>query len=59
MLALVVTLKERYDDMVEELLKNEKVNGYECRPEYIGNSFIPCSLTVIAKKWTRSFYRKK
>lgn len=47
---IVVTLKDRYDDMVEDLLENEKVNGYECKPEYRGNSFIPCSLTVIAKK---------
>lgn len=47
---VVVKLKDRYDDMVEELLNNEKVNGYECKPEYRGNSFIPCSLTVIAKK---------
>lgn len=47
---VVVTLKDRYDDMVEELLKQEKVNGYECKPEYRGSSFIPCSLTVIAKK---------
>jgi hypothetical protein len=47
---IVVTLKDRYDNMVEELLKQEKVNGYECRPEYRGTSFIPCSLTIIAKK---------
>lgn len=47
---VVVTLKDRYDDMVEELLKQEKVNGYECTPEYKGKSFIPCSLTVVAKK---------
>lgn len=46
----VVMLKDRYDDMVEHLLEQEKVNGYECKPEYRGNSFIPCSLTIIAKK---------
>ncbi|GKX66415.1 hypothetical protein [Inconstantimicrobium mannanitabidum] len=47
---VVVMLKDRYDDMVENLLVQEKVNGYECKPQYRGNSFIPCSLTVIAKK---------
>lgn len=47
---VVVTIKERYDDMVEDLLKKERVNGYECKPEYRGSSFIPCSLTIIAKK---------
>ncbi len=47
---VVVTLKDRYDDMVENLLEQEKVNGYECKPEYRDNSFIPCSLTIIAKK---------
>ena len=39
---IVVTLKDRYDDMVEDLLNKEKVNGYECKPAYRGNSFIPC-----------------
>lgn len=48
--AVVVTLKNKCDDIVEDLLKQEKVNGYECKPEYRGNSFIPCCLTVIAKK---------
>jgi hypothetical protein len=47
---VVATLKDGYDDMVEELLEQEKVDGYECKPEYRGSSFIPCSLTVIAKK---------
>lgn len=47
---VVVTLKDRYDDMIEDLLEQEKVNGYECKPKYRGNSFIPCLLTIIAKK---------
>lgn len=44
-----VALKERCDDMVEALLRQEKVNGYECRPEYQGKSFVPVKVTVIAK----------
>lgn len=43
-------LKDRCDDMVEDLLRQEKVNGYECRPEYLGRSFVPAKITVIAKK---------
>lgn len=46
---VAVTLKDRCDDMVEDLLRQEKVNGYECRPEYIGKSFVPSAITVIAK----------
>lgn len=45
-----VILKDRYDNMVEKLLEEDKVNGYTCLPEYRGSSFIPCSLTIIAKK---------
>ncbi len=56
---VVVTLKDRYDDMVEDLLKQEKVNGYECKPEYRGSSFIPCSLTVIAKKNGQEVFTEK
>ena len=31
---VVVALKDRCDDMVEDLLRQEKVNGYQCLPEY-------------------------
>lgn len=44
-----VALKDRYDDMVEELLRQEKVNGYTCTPEYKGASFVPAKITVAAK----------
>ncbi len=47
---IVVELKDRYDDMVEDLLIQEKVNGYSCLPTYKGNSFVPSKLTVIARK---------
>lgn len=46
---VTVALKRRCDDMIEDLLRQEKVNGYECRPEYLGKSFVPVSVTVIAK----------
>ena len=47
---VVVELKDRYDDMVEELLEQEKVDGYACMPHYKGNSFIPSELTIVARK---------
>lgn len=45
----VVELKERYDDMVEQLLVEGKVNGYSCSPQYIGQSFVPSQIQIIAK----------
>lgn len=45
----VVTLKDRYDDMVEKLLREGKVNGYACTPQYKEHSFVPSELEVTAK----------
>lgn len=47
---VVVELKDRYDDMVEDLLVQGKVSGYSCTPEYKGNSFVPSKLTIVASK---------
>uniref|UniRef100_UPI0040575FF0 hypothetical protein n=1 Tax=Acetatifactor sp. TaxID=1872090 RepID=UPI0040575FF0 len=47
---VVVELKDRYDDMVEDLLVQGKVSGYSCTPEYKGDSFIPAKLTIVASK---------
>lgn len=46
---VAVALKDRCDSMVEDLLRQEKVNGYQCAPEYQGTSFVPTAVTVIAK----------
>lgn len=43
-------LKDRYDDMVEDLLSQDRVDGYSCTPEYKGNSFVPSKIQVTAKK---------
>ena len=43
-----VELKDRADDMVENLLRQGKVSGYNCTPEYRGNSFVPCKVTIEA-----------
>ena len=44
-----VELKDRWDGMVEQLLRQGKVNGYACTPEYKGDSFVPSRITVEAK----------
>lgn len=46
----VVELKDRYDDMVENLLLQDKVNGYSCNPEYKWHSFIPYKIQIMANK---------
>ena len=46
----VVDIKDRYDDVVECLLLQDKVNWYSCTPKYKGSSVIPSELTVEAKK---------
>jgi len=46
---VAVTLKDRCDNMVEDLLRQEKVNGYACTPEYKGTSVVPSRITVVAK----------
>lgn len=43
-------LKDRYDDMVEDLLVQGKVKGYSCTPQYKGKSFVPSDITIVAKK---------
>ena len=34
---------------VQQLLRQGKVNGYACTPEYKGDSFVPSRITVEAK----------
>ena len=41
-------IKEGYDDIVEQLLIDEKVSSYNCDPSYKGESFIPSKLTISA-----------
>jgi len=53
---VVVELKDRYDSIVEDLLIQEKVNGYSCTPTYKGESFVPLALTIIARKDGRDVF---
>lgn len=46
----VVALKDRCDGMVEDLLRQGKVSGYQCRPEYQGTCFIPTAVNVVASQ---------
>ncbi|MDR2024338.1 MAG: hypothetical protein LBQ71_14090 [Hungatella sp.] len=46
----VVEIKDRYDNMVEDLLRQDKINGYACTPEYKGKSFVPSKLRIVAGK---------
>lgn len=43
-----VELKNKADDMVENLLRQEKVSSYSCMPEYKGDSFVPSKVVIEA-----------
>ncbi len=43
-------IKEEYDNIVADLLEQNKVQSYSCNPEYKGSSFIPCKITITSGK---------
>lgn len=43
-------IKESYDDIIEDLLRQDKVKSYRCIPEYKGKSVIPSKITMVAGK---------
>ena len=45
----VVMLKDRFDNLVGDLLDQGLVTGYSANPEYKGNSFIPSAIVMEAK----------
>ena len=45
---ITVELKERNDDMVQDLLEQGKVASYSAIPQYKGNSFVPSSIVIKA-----------
>ena len=45
-----VEWKDRFDDQVEKLLAQGKVNGYSCEPQYRDKSFVPCAVKVTARR---------
>lgn len=46
----IIELKDRADNMIEDLIKKGQLTGYSCNLDYKGKSLIPSSLTVIGKK---------
>ena len=42
----IAAVKEHFDDVVEHLLIEGKVKGYDCRPSYKNGSVIPCSIVM-------------
>lgn len=42
-------LKERFDNLVGDLLEAGKVSSYSASPEYRGKSFVPSALVLEAK----------
>lgn len=43
-------IKEGYDHVIAELLEQDKVKSYKCKPEYKGKSFIPSKITITSGK---------
>ena len=43
-------IKEGYDNIIADLLEQNKVQFYRCDPEYKGNSFIPSKITITSGK---------
>ena len=41
-------LKDQYDDVIEDLLKEGRIKSYSCHPQYKGRSAVPSLLTISA-----------
>jgi hypothetical protein len=48
--AVAADLKNKFDDKVEDLLRQGKVKSFSAEPSYKGRSFVPSSITVKAGK---------
>lgn len=46
----IVDLKNKVDNMIEDLITKGQVSGYSCNLDYKGKSLVPSKLTVIAGK---------
>lgn len=57
--SFVCELKDRYDDMVKQLLVEGKVNGYSCTPEYKGRSFISSKIQISASYNGKEVFKEK
>lgn len=43
-------IKERYDNIIADLVEQGKAKSFDCISDYKGNSFIPSSITIISGK---------
>ncbi len=43
-------IKERYDNMLADLVEQGKAASFNCKPEYKGNSVIPSRITITSGK---------
>lgn len=55
---VVVELKDRYDDMVEDLVRKGKVDGYSCDLEYKGKSQVPSKIHIQSKKEGKPVFKE-
>jgi len=55
----IIELKDRADNMIEDLIKKGQLTGYSCNLDYKGKSLIPSSLTVIGKKDKEEVFSEK
>ena len=47
---VIIELKDRADNIIEDLIKKGELTGYSCNLDYKGKSLVPSKLTVIGKK---------
>ena len=55
----IIDLKNRADDMIEDLIKKGQLTGYSCNLDYKGKSLVPSSLIVIGKKDKKEIFTEK
>ncbi len=55
----IIELKDRADNMIEDLIKKGQLTGYSCNLDYKGKSMVPSSLTVIGKKDKEEVFSEK
>ncbi|MBR6033267.1 MAG: hypothetical protein IKP28_00700 [Clostridia bacterium] len=54
----IAKIKDSYDNVVEDLLKQNKVESYNCDLKYRGNSVIPCEIIIVASKDGREVFKE-
>lgn len=55
----IIELKDKADNMIEDLIKKGKLTVYSCNLDYKGKSLVPSSITVIGKKDKEEIFSEK